>query len=108
MHVLVQPESLLVKFLFTISQLFPGTRPDSVKKVPEGFADAGPGEGWFIELEKGDRICIAPDPNARGWLVSRVSVSPHPEKGRTVFYDVHTLTAANLDEVGPVIKELCQ
>lgn len=67
-----QPETFIGKLVSLLTLTIPEIKED-VRSVPEGMADAGPGEALYIDLKNGESICIAPDPNGNGYILCLVS-----------------------------------
>ncbi|MBP7118999.1 hypothetical protein KBA63_02825 [Candidatus Woesebacteria bacterium] len=72
MFLIPQSESLIGKLVSLLTLTIPEIKED-VRSVPEGMADAGPGEALYIDLKNGESICIAPDPNGTGYILCLVS-----------------------------------
>ena len=92
MYSVVQPEGSIEVFLNEVLRLL-GIQPKALTSVKDGFADAGTGEGWKVQLKTGEELCVAPNPNEAGWIVS---------------HDGKKLYAKTVEEIESRIRELCQ
>ncbi len=93
MYSVVQPEKGPIEtFLSEVLRIL-GIQAKALTSVKEGFADAGTGEGWKVLLKTGEVLCVAPNPNEAGWIVSH--------EGKKLY-------AKTVEEIESRIRELCQ